>query len=308
AAARSALETASALERYSATREAVVCGELSLDQARLIAETEAAVPGSEAELVALARRSSLAALGDEARRRRLEALEGEELYRRQCRARALRHWRNAEGMVCLRAELAPDRGIGVVNRLEAETDRLIRRARREGEAEPRAAHAADALLNLLDGSARAKAKGTEMVIVCDLAAYRRGEARPGELSHIVGGGPLAVSVVRELAHDAFLKAVLADGTQIHTVAHFGRHIPAELRTALELGPLPALDGVACAEEGCDRRYGLEWDHVDPVANGGPTSYANLKPRCWPHHQAKTERDRAAGLLGVGGGARSSVPP
>jgi hypothetical protein len=67
AAARSALETASALERRPATREAVACGELSLEQARLIAETEAAVPGSEPELVALARRSSLAALGDEAR-------------------------------------------------------------------------------------------------------------------------------------------------------------------------------------------------------------------------------------------------
>ena len=77
------------------------------------------------------------------------------------------------------------------------------------------------------------------------------EARPGELSHIVGGGPLPISVVRELGRDAFLKAVLHDGKQIHTVAHFGRHIPAELRTALELGPLPRLDGVRCADEGCE---------------------------------------------------------
>ena len=86
--------------------------------------------------------------------------------------------------------------------------------------------------------------------------------------------------------------------RIHTVAHFGRHIPAELRTALELGPPPGFDGVECVEEGCGRRYGLEWDHVDPVANGGPTSYDNLKARCWPHHRAKTERDRQAGLSGV----------
>ena len=30
--------------------------------------------------------------------------------------------------------------------------------------------------------------------------------------------------------------------------------------------------------------------------GGPTSYDNLKPRCWPHHRDKTELDRLAGLL------------
>jgi 5-methylcytosine-specific restriction endonuclease McrA len=41
---------------------------------------------------------------------------------------------------------------------------------------------------------------------------------------------------------------------------------------------------------------LEWDHVDPRANGGPTSFVNLEPLCWPHHQEKTERDRKAGLL------------
>jgi len=83
---------------------------------------------------------------------------------------------------------------------------------------------------------------------------------------------------------------------LHTVKHLGRHIPAELRTALELGPLPDLDGVLCSEEGCDRRYGLEWDHDNPLANGGETSYRNLKPRCTPDHWDKTERDRQAGRL------------
>jgi hypothetical protein len=67
-------------------------------------------------------------------------------------------------------------------------------------------------------------------------------------------------------------------------------------------------GTTCVEEGCGRKRGLEWDHVDPVANHGPTSYENLKPRCWPHHQEKTERDRKAGLLGnVRSGPRGDVP-
>jgi hypothetical protein len=43
--------------------------------------------------------------------------------------------------------------------------------------------------------------------------------------------------------------------------------------------------------------------VNPVANGGETSFDNLKARCWPHHRQKTERDRAAGLLGGDGEER-----
>ncbi|HEX7166467.1 MAG TPA: HNH endonuclease signature motif containing protein [Acidimicrobiales bacterium] len=106
--------------------------------------------------------------------------------------------------------------------------------------------------------------------------------------------------------DAFVKAVVHDGVDVRSVAHLGRHIKAELRTALELGAPPGFDGVACVEAGCRWRRGLEWDHVDPVANGGETSLANLVPRCWPHHVEKTERDRRAGLLR--GARRQERPP
>jgi hypothetical protein len=67
-------------------------------------------------------------------------------------------------------------------------------------------------------------------------------------------------------------------------------------TALELGAPPDFDGVVCTGIGCDRTYHLQWDHDDPVANGGMTSFENLKPLCPPDHFAKTERDRKAGLL------------
>jgi len=139
----------------------------------------------------------------------------------------------------------------------------------------------------------------ELVLVCDTNAYRRGHAHAGEVCHVRGGGPVPVERVRELSEDAFIKAVLHDGVRIGTVKHFGRHISAELRTALELGAPPGFDGALCVEPECGRRYGLEWDHVDPVAHGGPTSYQNLQPRCWPHHRDKTERDRAAGLFARG---------
>lgn len=297
--ARAALEAVGAVERCPETKAALVAGDLSLAQAGVIAGAEEACPGSEAALVDLAGRSDLGTLKDEARRRRLAAVDPEELSARQHRHRSLRHWRDAEGMVRLSVALAPAAGVAVVNRIEAETQRLRRRAGAAEQRESFEAVAADALVALASGTSSGPPGRTEVVVVCDLAAWRRGHTHGGETCHIMGGGPVGVGVAMELAEDAFFKAVVHDGVAIGTVTHLGRHMPAHLRTALDLGPLPELDGVTCVEEGCGRRYGLEWDHVDPVANGGATSFDNLRPRCQPHHAEKTERDRRAGLLGPG---------
>lgn len=294
--AAAAMATAAAADRLPATAASLAAGRLSLGQAQVIARTEAECPGSEADLLALAQGSSLASLQDEARRRRLAAVDPDELHRRQHRARELRHWRDELGMVRLAGALPPEVGVPIVNRLDAGADRL-RRAATAGEPEPRAAYAADALVSLMSRQGIGKGS-TDLVLVCSLDAYRRGHVHDGEACHVVGGGPVPVSVVRRIGSDAFLKAVLHEGVRIDTVAHFGRHIPAELRTALDLGPPPHFEGVVCDHDGCGRCYGLEWDHVDPVANGGATSYDNLRARCWPHHRAKTERDRQAGWLGT----------
>jgi hypothetical protein len=231
---------------------------------------------------------------------RANAIPADELHNHQRAARSVRHWRDELGMVAGTFRLTPDIGVPFVNRLEREAQRLRSAARRRAETVERfEAYAADAFAEMIQPTAaptKTKRRDVDVVVVCDLRAYRRGHSHDCECCHIVGGGPIPVRVAREMAKDAFLKAVLHDGVNIHTVKHFGRHIPAELRTALELGPLPDLDGVTCSEEGCDRRYGLEWDHVDPVANGGETSFVNLRPKCEPHHWDKTEEDRKQGKL------------
>ncbi len=280
-----------AVEPDTALGTALGAGELSVAQAEVIRRVGR--PEDEAELVALARGSSMAKLADEVRRRRMAGVEPAVLSRRRYAARRFAHWRDSDGMVCLRGSLPPEVGVRLMNRLERECDRRWRRA--EG-AESRAAYAADALVAMMEGQARGPS-ATDLVLVCDLAAWRRGHAHGGEVSHIIGGGPVEVESLRRLAQDAFLKVVLHEGVRIHTVAHLGRHIPAELRTALELGPPPGFEGVECVEEGCGRRRGLEWDHVDPLAHGGQTTADNLQPRCRPHHRAKTEKDRRQGLIG-----------
>lgn len=113
------------------------------------------------------------------------------------------------------------------------------------------------------------------------------------MCHIVGGGPIPVDLAETLCEDAFVKAALHTGKDIHTIKHFGRHLPAELRTALDLGPVPAFTGRECAQ--CGKRWGLEYDHQDPVANHGPTSYDNLQALCWDDHQGKSGRERESGM-------------
>jgi hypothetical protein len=316
-AAKAALDTSAALESQPEAKAALEAGELSFAQARELVKTEAAVPGSTAGLLDVAKSQGLRTLREQARDRRLRAIDPEELYARQHAAMYHRHWTTALGTIAYAGELPPEIGIPFTNILDAETDRLWLKAHQHTNAAQqnladssadaassgakaevrRSALAAQAFLRMMEnGGGKGKANRADLVIVCDLQAYRRGHAHDGEPCHIVRGGPIPVSLAKELGRDAFLKAVLHDGTEIHTIAHFGRKYPAVLRTALDLGAPPAFNGNVCAAPGCDRCYHLQHDHIDPVANGGLTSYVNNQLLCPHDHRIKTEQDRKAGLL------------
>jgi hypothetical protein len=330
--AKASLATIAALESQADAKAALDAGELSIAQARELVRTEAAVPGSTVELLDVAKGESLRTLKEQARDRRVRAIDPEELHALQHAAMRHRTWINALGNIAYAGELPPELGIPFKNVLDAETDRLWLKAYQDAKRQagqqslacsatgseddlgggPAAASstgpadgpelrrsrlAAQAFLRMVqDGGGKGKANRADLVIVCDLRAWRRGHAHEGEPCHIVGGGPIPVSLAKELGRDAFLKAVLHTGTELHTIAHFGRRYPAVLRTALDLGAPLEFNGNVCAAAGCDRRYHLQRDHIDPVANGGLTSYLNNQPLCPPDHRIKTERDRKAGLL------------
>lgn len=309
AAAKAALATAAALERCPQTRQALAAGHISLAQAdeitRTLDATTAAGEGVERQgegegaLLDRAAGASLSQLRDHCRRRRLQADDPEQAHRRQLSERAAHHRQDDHGMTHLAAFFAPETGVAVANRIDAEVDARLRHAQRHHQApEPVEALRADAVADLILGRALTSGRRLgrpELVLVCDIAAYQRGYTQPGESCHIIGAGPVPVSVARHLATDAFIKAVLHDGKKIDTVAHHrSRYQPAWLKTALRLGDPPDFTGVACTN--CANRYGIDWDHQQPLSNGGPTSIENLHPLCWACHQQKTQQDRAAGLL------------
>jgi hypothetical protein len=124
-----------------------------------------------------------------------------------------------------------------------------------------------------------------IVVRVDKSAFDRGRSEPGEVCEVPGVGPIPVSVARKLADDAILKALITDGTDVRSVSHLGRTIPARLRTAVEeLYP-------TCAVEGCEVDRWLEIDHKIPVADGGPTEMPNLQRLCPHHHDEKHTNGR-----------------
>lgn len=280
------LDTAAQLDALPATREAVNSGELSLEQADEVVKTAKACPGSEPEMLDVARRKSLRDLRDEGRRRRLSAVDPEDLARRHGAARYHRHWKDEHGMIRYSGAMVPIEGIPFMQRLDVETDREFRAARAAGRSEPRERYAADAFARVMKGGSKPHAVRADIVFVANVET---GEA------HIVGGGPVPMSTVRAQAKDAFVKGVVHDGVKVDSIVHYGRRkVPEHVRTVLELGDAPEFDGVRCVD--CGAQFGLEWDHVDPVANDGPTCRTNLRARCWTCHDEKTKRDRLAGLL------------
>lgn len=89
-------------------------------------------------------------------------------------------------------------------------------------------------------------------------------------------------MVREILGQAFLTAIIKKGKDIATIAHLGRHIPAELRTAL------TVSGRECDIDGCHHRGYLEIDHCEvDYAKRGPTAWWNLIWLCSQHHKRKT---------------------
>jgi len=166
--------------------------------------------------------------------------------------------------------------------IEARVQRIFRERKAGMEHESLAAYAADALAAFVLGD-EGIVRGVDATVhvLVDHGALMRGGAVDGEVCEIPGVGPVDMSWVKELLGSAFVTAVIRKGKDILTVAHFGRHVSAEIMTAL------VVSGRECDVDGCNHRGYLERDHVQDHAKGGPTSFANMGWLCYLHHRLKS---------------------
>jgi hypothetical protein len=279
------LETAKHLEELPSTAEAFQKGRVSETQAKEIASAASMNPSSEQTLLETARTGDVIALRDACRRVRHAAVTDElERYEAIRRSRHLRSWSDHDGAFRLDARLTPDAGATVMAALEPHRRRAFEDARKAGRKDRPEAYLADALVSLAEEAPNTKSPIGPRAMVhvrVDHAALLRGRRKGQETCEIAGIGPIPVATARALASDAILAAVLTEGADVKAVAHLGRTIPARLRTALQ-----ARD-TECAVPGCHNRHRLEIDHIEPFAEGGPTSLDNLVRLCRPHHHMKT---------------------
>ena len=301
--AREAIKTASTAARTPELGEAFRAGELSLDQATEIAKTEQVAPGSVGPLLERVRGGApIHVLREDARKRRLEAQDRQDLAQRQRDARFLRHGITDDGMVRFEAELEPHVGTPLLSRLQAEAKSLSRQA---NGAEPFERYLADALPKVASSDGNGKGR-TEMVVLVSHGVADRGwnDVQDGEFCKIPGVGPISPETARKIAAgDCFLTGLFYDGEDLRHLRRFGRHIPAAIRIALNLGDPPGFQGRRCID--CGNRFFLETDHQEPRGSGGETALDNLNHRCDPCHDRKTRQDREAGLLRERAPARAS---
>ncbi len=193
----------------------------------------------------------------------------------------------------------------VIAALEPYTERVFQAARAQGRREPHQAYAADALVELAehtracDDQPTSRTPKAMVQVVVDHRALLRGSLEDGESCEVPGIGPIPVATARAWATDAYLSALLTDGTDIKAVCHLGRTIPSRLRTALEMRDR------TCVVPGCDVGRHLEIDHIKPVTDGGPTRLDNLARLCRWHHYLKTHRGYS---LSAGRGPGASPTP
>jgi HAMP domain-containing protein len=285
------IETGRRLDELPEVRRAVQAGELSAVQAAEISAAAAADPAAERGLLETARTSTVARLRDRCREVVAAANDDPDVDERIHRSRYLRSWSDVDGAFRLDARLTPDSGARLIATVKARARVLLEQARKAGSKESPDAYAADGLVSLADEGTPGPRAVVHVHV--DKSAWNRGRVERAERCFIPGVGPVPVAAARRLARDGIVKAVLADEADIRAVAHFGRTIPAKIRTALE-----ARD-VTCVVPDCDERDDLEIDHILPMGDGGETSLGNLARLCRWHHSLKTHRGwRLAGSPGA----------
>lgn len=298
--AATTLNTAERLAKLPATREAFVAGRLSEIQAAEITAAASVDRAAESDLLAFAERESVPALRDRCRDVRAAATGDEHICERIRRGRFFRHRTDRDGAVRLDARLAPDDAAPLLVSVQARAEKLHAEARRAGRPEPAEAYAADALVSLADGAGAPK---TVVHVHVSKQALERGHTVAGDTCRIEGVGPIPVSSAKRMAAKGIVKILETDGVDVRRVAHPGRVIPAHVRTALE-----ARDPT-CVVPDCNRRLGLEIDHLVALADGGPTRLDNLARLCRWHHAQKTHHGwRLGGGPGMWTWTRGRSPP
>jgi hypothetical protein len=284
------VDTADKVDDLGPTREAVESGEVSLDQAAVIASAVEENPACEADLVDTAKAKDRAQLQKEAAEAKAGADRDEQSrHDRLRRQRRLRTWVDAEGMgnVSWRTTVEEYQAFLAVH--QQFRDAAFKAVYEAGRRDPDAHLASDGMARLVTAAASggdeegAKKDVRVLVHVTDTALVR-GRTEPGETCEVAGVGPVPVAEAKRLAGpNPFVSLVETNGVDVGRVVRLGRRRPPEVDDAL------LVRDRGCVVPGCGRTARLEVHHTVPYAESGRTTLAELATVCCHHHDLITHR-------------------
>jgi hypothetical protein len=298
-AARAKVRVARALGHLPAIGGAMRRGQLSYSKVRAL--TRVATPENEEELLAFATAGTAAHVEKLVRAwRRVDRIAERRQEERRRASRYLQAYTDEDGMVVVRGRLEPETGAALLRALDAASEVLFERSRKEPDpnrvpVEQRRADAIGlvaeaALENDLD-------KGTRgdryQVVVHVDAEVLEDPDQPG-VSALEDGQNVSAETSRRLACDA--GKVVMQHARDGTILDMGRRrrtIPPALRRALV-----HRDG-GCVFPGCGVRH-CDGHHLEHWADGGETKLENLILLCRFHHRAVHEEGFRVERLPDGG--------
>lgn len=195
----------------------------------------------------------------------------DEIDRRHHRERSVSWRTDADGMVTITARLPPEQAGAVI----AVVDREVMAGRAPAGASLRQQRA-DALVHRLTAGGGA--------VTAEVVIHVRGD----EPCRLADGTPVSDHAVAGLLDDAFVSLLLHDADRWPVDASPRRRWPTRRQRRV-------LDEreQECAQPGCSAPVLLQYDHVEPYEDDGPTVLANLRRLCGPHNRARSRR-RAGG--------------
>lgn len=307
-AAREKLRVGRALRALPKVSAAFADGTLSYSKARAI--TRVADADNEDFLLSIARYGSA---------NHLERLVGQyrgslnaarrdaerESAARLADARRLTCRTDEDGMLIVRARLAPEQGALFLEALERAVERLdadrpldpadphpdVSAETSPLEASARTPHdradarRADALILLAEASLAKGCTGHRggsdrhhVTVVVDAATLAGADAGQAAECHVPHGPRLALDTVRRLCCDGAVSGVLEKEGEILSIGRRSRAVPPSLRRALA-----RRDG-GCRFPGCTAHRFVDAHHVEHWADGGETQLDNLVLVCTHHHR------------------------
>jgi hypothetical protein len=303
--AKRTVDTAKKLQDQPEVEDALRNGDLSEDQAELIADAADANPSATGSLLKKAKDHPIDDLRHECSRAKAAADgDDEATHRRVHRNRRFTTGTNTDPAFWGSLYGTTADGADFMAHLQPFRERLFQRNRKAGIHLTSEQLDFDALMEMaraayqnvtgqqpVDGDEAIpmppppKAPKNVYVVVDFDAMVDRAE--PGEdTAYIAGFGPVPVSVVRACMDDAFLVGVVMKGTEVAKIKRFGRRFGPEIRDALMVK-----QRFRCSTPGCTNWLRIEIDHVQPYAKDGPTTYDNGDGKCDTCHDEKTRQDR-----------------